>query len=221
MRIVLPPAQEIAPPVPQGTRAPIRSISAMQTSPSRCRSRAATLRCVGLCLALGCAHAGEPAGADAPEPGPVEQAGKPPEPTDPSTCRDANGDGPERALHWPAKGRITSAFGPRRGKPHRGIDIAGYYGAAVRAAAAGRVASIEWTRDYGRVLTLEHAGDYETVYAHNQDIYVIEGARVEQGQVIADVGASGNASGPHLHFEVRIAKRAVDPLACLAQRATK
>ncbi len=193
----------------------------MQTNRSRCRNRAATLRWVGLCLVLGCAHAGEPGGADAPRPGPVEQAGKRPEPTDPSACGDGNDNAPEVAFRWPAKGRITSAFGPRRGKPHRGIDIAGYYGAAVRAAAAGRVASIEWTRDYGRVLTLEHAGDYETVYAHNQDIYVIEGARVEQGQVIADVGASGNASGPHLHFEVRIAKRAVDPLACLPPRATK
>ena len=193
----------------------------MQTNRPRRERRAAALRCVGLCLALGCAHAAGPGGADAPEPGPVEQAGKQSEATDPSSCRDGNGNGPEVAFRWPTKGRVTSGFGPRRGKPHRGVDIASYYGAAVRAAAAGRVASIERTRNYGRVLTLEHAGGYETVYAHNQDIYVTEGVRVEQGQVIADVGASGNASGPHLHFEVRIATRPVDPLACLPPRATK
>ncbi len=208
-------------PAAQGTPAPIRSISAMQTNRSPWRNRAVALCCLGLCLALGHAPAGDAAAADAPKPGPVEQAGNRPDPTGPSSCRDENGNGPEAALRWPAKGRITSAYGPRHGRPHRGIDIAGYYGAAVRAAAAGRVASIERTRDYGRVLTLEHTGDYETVYAHNQDIYVIAGARVEQGQVIADVGASGNASGPHLHFEVRIAKRAVDPLSCLPPRATK
>jgi murein DD-endopeptidase MepM/ murein hydrolase activator NlpD len=193
----------------------------MQTNPSRRRTAAAALRCVVLCLALGCAHGESAGGADTPEPGPVEQAGTPPDATDPSTCADENGNGPELTLLWPARGRVTSRFGPRRGRPHRGIDIAGYYGAAVRAAAAGRVVSIERTRSYGRVLTLEHAGGYETVYAHNQDIYVTQGAGVEQGQVIADVGASGNASGPHLHFEVRIAKRAVDPLACLPARAAK
>ena len=193
----------------------------MRRSHSRSRGGAIAWALVGLGVALACAHDSEPEAADAPAPAAVAQAKQKPESTDPSTCRDAKGNGPANPLRWPVKGSVTSPFGPRRGKPHRGIDIGIYYGAAVRAAAPGRVASIERKRSYGRVLTLAHPGGYETVYAHNQDIYVTAGAPVERGQVIADVGASGNASGPHLHFEVRIAKQAVDPLACLSARARR
>ncbi len=74
--------------------------------------------------------------------------------------------------------------------------------------------------EYGRVVILRHAGNYETVYAHNMDTFVLEGADVEKGQPIADMGSTGNSTGPHLHFEVRVRDQALDPLACLPIRTT-
>ena len=68
---------------------------------------------------------------------------------------------------------------------------------------------------YGKVVIVKHAGRYSTVYAHNRKNRVKKGQFVERGQVIAEVGTSGNASGPHVHFEVRRDRRAEDPLAYL------
>jgi murein DD-endopeptidase MepM/ murein hydrolase activator NlpD len=150
-----------------------------------------------------------------------EQRKQPAHSGSPSSCGEPAGAGPAVAFRWPAEGEVTSRFGRRRGKAHRGIDISGYYGAAVRAAAAGEVVFSERKRGYGRVVILKHAGGYETVYAHLQDNFVLDGAQIRQGQVIADMGSSGTSSGPHLHFEVRFAKRAVDPLACLPRRTAK
>jgi len=90
----------------------------------------------------------------------------------------------------------------------------------VRAAAPGIVVFSDYKRGYGRVIVLRHAGGYETVYAHNQDNLVMRGSRVERGEVIADMGSTGESSGPHLHFEVRVGARPVDPLACLPVRKT-
>jgi murein DD-endopeptidase MepM/ murein hydrolase activator NlpD len=106
----------------------------------------------------------------------------------------------------------------RKGEPHEGIDISSRGGFAVRAAAAGTVAFSERKPGYGRVIVLKHAGGYETVYAHNQDNLVMTGWRVKQGELIADMGRTGEASGPHLHFEIRAGKRPLDPLACLPAR---
>lgn len=125
------------------------------------------------------------------------------------------------ALDWPAGGEVSSGFGRRGGRHHRGIDISGHYGRGVRAAAAGEVIFSGSKRGYGRVVILRHAGGLVTVYAHNQDNFARRGARVERGQLIADMGSSGHASGPHLHFEVRIGERALDPLACLPVRTTR
>jgi murein DD-endopeptidase MepM/ murein hydrolase activator NlpD len=107
----------------------------------------------------------------------------------------------------------------RRGHPHEGIDISSRGGFAVRAAAAGTVAFSDRKPGYGRVIILTHPGGYKTVYAHNQDNLVAPGARVAQGALIADMGRTGEASGPHLHFEVRKGDRPLDPLACLPDRA--
>lgn len=123
------------------------------------------------------------------------------------------------SLEWPARGAVSSPFGRRGGRPHRGVDISGHYGRGVRAAAAGEVIFSGSKPGYGRVVILRHAGGLVTVYAHNQDNFAREGTRVERGELIADMGSSGHASGPHLHFEVRIGARAVDPLACLPVRS--
>jgi murein DD-endopeptidase MepM/ murein hydrolase activator NlpD len=114
---------------------------------------------------------------------------------------------------WPVAGRLSSSFGRRRGRNHDGIDIPARSGTVVRAAEAGRVIhSGRGLGDYGNVVIVKHAGRYSTVYAHNRRNRVDKGDFVEKGQVIAEVGKTGNASGPHLHFELRRDRRPEDPL---------
>lgn len=112
----------------------------------------------------------------------------------------------------PVRGELSSRFGWRDGRQHEGIDISAPRGAEIHAAEAGRVTLSGRLRGYGRVVIVEHAGHYSTVYAHNRRNWVEEGALVEKGQVIAEVGASGNAKGPHVHFEIRHRHRPHDPL---------
>ncbi len=113
---------------------------------------------------------------------------------------------------WPAKGRLSSRFGPRWGRMHEGIDIAARRGAPVRSVADGRVIHAGRIGAYGNVVIVKHGGRFATVYAHNHRNQVKKGQRVKQSQVIAQVGATGRATGPHLHFEVRVGDRARDPL---------
>jgi hypothetical protein len=121
-------------------------------------------------------------------------------------------------FRWPARGAVTSAFGMRGKELHEGIDISHRSGMAVRAAAPGTVVFSDRRPGYGRAIILKHADGYQTFYAHNQDNLVMQGARVEQGQLIADMGSTGESTGPHLHFEIRIGDRPVDPLRCLPAR---
>ncbi len=116
------------------------------------------------------------------------------------------------AFGWPLRGRLTAPFGPRHGRPHEGIDVAAPRGTPVRAAEAGRVIHAGPLGAYGKLVVVDHGGGFSTVYAHNRRILVRKGERVEKGQALAEVGATGNATGPHLHFEVRVAKVARDPL---------
>jgi hypothetical protein len=116
------------------------------------------------------------------------------------------------AFAWPIRGRLSSRFGWRHGRPHEGIDIAARPGTPIHAAEAGRVIHSGWLGGYGRVVIVKHAGRYSTVYAHNRKNSVKKGAFVEKGQVLGEVGATGNASGPHLHFEVRRDRQPQDPL---------
>lgn len=114
---------------------------------------------------------------------------------------------------WPVRGRLSSRFGWRRGRHHDGIDIPAKSGAPVHAAEAGRVIhSGKGLGDYGKVVIVKHAGRYSTVYAHNRRNRVRKGEFVEKGQVIAEVGKTGNASGNHVHFELRRDRRPEDPL---------
>jgi murein DD-endopeptidase MepM/ murein hydrolase activator NlpD len=114
---------------------------------------------------------------------------------------------------WPVRGRLSSRFGWRRGRHHDGIDIPAKSGTPVQAAEAGRVIhSGKGLGDYGKVVIVKHAGRYSTVYAHNRRNRVRKGEFVEKGQVIAEVGKTGNASGNHVHFELRRDRRPEDPL---------
>ncbi len=125
----------------------------------------------------------------------------------------------EADLHfaWPVSGQLSSGFGWRSGRRHEGIDIRAKRGTPVRVAEAGRVIHSGRLGDYGNVVIVKHAGRYSTVYAHNRKNRVRKGAFVEKGDVIAEVGRTGNASGSHLHFEVRRDRIAHDPLRYLPQ----
>jgi lipoprotein NlpD len=119
------------------------------------------------------------------------------------------------ALAWPTLGVLISGFGERDRDRHEGIDLASPEGTPILAAAQGTVLFAGIQRGYGNLVLVGHDGDLVTVYAHNAQNLVKKGDRVRRGQQIARVGHTGNASGPHLHFEVRVAARPRDPLGFL------
>ena len=125
------------------------------------------------------------------------------------------------AMIWPISGEITSPFGWRvhpitgDSRFHSGIDIAGDYGDPIRAAAAGTVIYAGWISGYGNAVIIDHGGGVTTLYGHNQSLAVSEGQTVAQGQVISYCGSTGNSTGPHCHFEVRVNGEPVSPLSYL------
>jgi murein DD-endopeptidase MepM/ murein hydrolase activator NlpD len=124
------------------------------------------------------------------------------------------------SLTAPAPGAVTSYFGWRSTRMHRGMDFAAVMGASVRAAAPGTVVFAGELDVYGKVIAIAHGGGVATVYAHlSSNTVVDEGQSVARGETVARAGATGNAFGPHLHFEVRTDGIAVDPLPWLEQGA--
>jgi lipoprotein NlpD len=119
----------------------------------------------------------------------------------------------KRFFSWPVKGAVSSHFGMRDGVKHDGIDIRAHEGAPIKAADDGYVVYIsESMRGYGNIIILSHSGNYYTVYAHNKQNLVKNAAKVVKGDVIGTVGATGNATGFHLHFEVRRGKSTLNPI---------
>jgi len=121
------------------------------------------------------------------------------------------------SFSWPVTGTITSPFGwrsnPFGGSPefHQGLDIAAPTGTTVTAAAGGTVIMAQWYGGYGNYILIDHGGGYSTGYGHLSAIYVSNGQNVKRGQAIGAVGSTGASTGPHLHFEVRIDGKPVDP----------
>jgi murein DD-endopeptidase MepM/ murein hydrolase activator NlpD len=119
---------------------------------------------------------------------------------------------------WPLRGKITSPYGTRihpvfkTKATHTGIDIDGNRGDAVRSAADGEVLYTGWLRGYGQVVIIDHGSDLTTVYAHLSGIDTVENAKVKTGDKIGRVGATGVATGNHLHFEVRVNGNTTDPM---------
>jgi murein DD-endopeptidase MepM/ murein hydrolase activator NlpD len=119
-------------------------------------------------------------------------------------------------LIWPLSGPVVGAFGEARpGHTHAGIDIAVPEGTPIRAADSGRVALMGWVGGYGNYTCIQHTGSLSTCYAHQSRFATSNGANVSQGQVIGYSGNTGNSTGPHLHFEVRINGVPVDPMGYL------
>lgn len=115
----------------------------------------------------------------------------------------------------PLQGTITSTFGLREATEivsanHGGIDIGADEGTTFVASMEGTVSYLSAEGDYGLHVWIQN-GDVETLYAHCSNIYVQEGQQVQQGEVIGEVGSTGRATGPHLHFEIRKSQRRVDP----------
>lgn len=125
----------------------------------------------------------------------------------------------QRGFIWPAQGTLTSGYGMRWGRLHKGIDIASAIGTPILAAASGVVTYAGWNRGgYGNLVEIEHPDGSLTRYAHNQRILVRTGQQVKQGQQIAYMGNTGYSTGPHLHFEIHPPNRgAVDPMAYLSR----
>jgi murein DD-endopeptidase MepM/ murein hydrolase activator NlpD len=116
------------------------------------------------------------------------------------------------ALAWPLRGVLYGRFGMRGGAHHDGIDIAAPEGSAVVAADDGTVIFVGKQSGYGNVVIIRHEQGLVTVYAHNAEVLVREGARVTRGQQVARVGQTGRTTGPHLHFEVREGVKPRNPL---------
>ena len=118
---------------------------------------------------------------------------------------------------WPVSGTITSPFGwrsnPFGGAPefHQGLDIAAPMGTTVTAAAAGTVIMAQWYGGYGNYILIDNGGGFSTGYGHLSAFYVSVGQQVKQGQAIGAVGCTGECTGPHVHFEIRIDGKPVDP----------
>ena len=118
---------------------------------------------------------------------------------------------------WPAAGKLTSRFGRRWGRMHKGIDIAGPVGTPINAAADGTVISAGWNSGgYGNLVELKHSDGTTTRYGHNSRLSVSVGQTVRQGQQLAEMGSTGHSTGSHLHFEIRpTGGSAVNPIAHL------
>jgi murein DD-endopeptidase MepM/ murein hydrolase activator NlpD len=119
-------------------------------------------------------------------------------------------------LAWPVPGPVTGPFGPRGNRFHAGIDIAASLGAPVAAAAPGRVVFAGRARGgWGKLVVVAHTPRVRTLYAHLESVGATLQQSVGTGTPLGTVGATGHATGPHLHFEVRLGGAAVDPRGCL------
>jgi len=114
----------------------------------------------------------------------------------------------------PLKGsfRYTSGFGMRWGRMHKGTDFAAPHGTPIYATADGVVIHAGWQSGYGRMVKIKHEFGIETRYAHNSKLFVKKGQRVSRGQKIAAMGNTGRSTGTHLHYEVRVGGKAVNPM---------
>lgn len=136
-------------------------------------------------------------------------------PTQPLASR--SGTSTNYRLLWPVLGTVTSGWGYRTRfeKFHYGLDIAAPTGTPIKATCAGVVEYAGWKNGYGYCVFLDHGNGLKTAYGHASKLHVKRGQNVEAGQTIAAVGSTGFSTGPHVHLEVRINDRLVDPATVL------
>jgi murein DD-endopeptidase MepM/ murein hydrolase activator NlpD len=118
---------------------------------------------------------------------------------------------------WPVVGRVTSPFGYRihpvygTRKLHSGLDVGAPTGTPIAATSGGEVIFSGWRGGYGNAVIIDHGGGITSLYAHMSQLGVSEGTTVDRGDIVGLVGATGTATGPHLHFEIRLGGTPVDP----------
>ena len=127
---------------------------------------------------------------------------------------------------WPVNGILRSPFGARsdpfsgeEGAFHKGVDLAAPRGTPVHVTADGVVSNAEWSGGYGKSIVVDHGNGTQTYYAHLSQFLVVPGQEVRRGEVIAASGGTGHATGPHLHYEVRLGGVPVNPYRYLAKSA--
>ncbi len=126
---------------------------------------------------------------------------------------------------WPVAGRILSGFGARtdpfsgEGAIHSGVDLYVQLGSAVRVAADGIVGYADWSGRYGKLVIVDHGNGMQTYYAHLSAFEVIPGEEIRRGDIVGRSGSTGHATGPHLHYEIRLGGTPVNPYPYLAQSA--
>ncbi len=147
---------------------------------------------------------------------PAEASDAPPEKSGGDGGGSTKGSG-SGAVAWPANGTVTSGFGYRWGRLHAGIDIANGVGTPIRAAKGGTVIVSGFNDGgYGNWIIIDHGGGLSTLYGHMSRRRATEGQTVKQGDVIGDMGSTGNSTGSHLHFETRISGNPRDPTGYLS-----
>ena len=151
----------------------------------------------------------------APRKSPPARAAAPKAPRKTARARRPQAGSRRQPFTWPVRGKITARFDPRHDSLNDGIDISAPSGTPVRATLAGQVIYSDKLRGYGNLIILRHQGGYASVYAHNRRNLVRQGQKVTRRQVIAEVGATGRVTTPHLHFEIRRNNVARDPLSYL------
>ncbi len=121
-------------------------------------------------------------------------------------------------IGFPVEGEIVSVLGWRKNpfgsgyEYHTGIDISAPYGILVYATAEGIVEYVGWYGNYGKTVIIKHPSGYKTLYGHLSQIRVKEGVKVKSGQIIGCVGSTGRSTGPHLHYEILLGSKYLDPL---------
>ena len=156
----------------------------------------------------------KPSASQTPEKAPTLVAPTPKPGPKPATASVTRPPSRRGGFIWPASGKIISRFGPKtKGLHNDGINIAAPRGTKVKAAENGIVAYAgNEIRGFGNLLLVKHDGGWITAYAHNDEILVKRGDRINRGQVIAKIGSTGNVTSPQLHFEMRRGRNAVDPM---------
>ncbi len=125
---------------------------------------------------------------------------------------ETNDQSDEKSFINPTEGELTSDFGIRNGRNHNGIDIGADTGTEIYAADGGEVTYAGMMSGYGKYIVIDHKNGFETAYAHCDEILVQCGETVLPNQLIAYMGSTGNSTGPHLHFEIRLNGEFCDPL---------
>ena len=119
-------------------------------------------------------------------------------------------------LRWPLSPqhvKISSPFGPRKGRPHKGVDLSAPQGTPTLATLPGVVSRVAFeAKGYGHYVIIQHEQGLESRYAHHSEVNVKKGERLERGARVGEVGNTGRSSGPHLHFELRYKGKPIDPL---------